>query len=512
MLWFSFFLCGIVGAADDSPTSCEKSPDAATCAGDFVWSPTAQHCECLAHSPLVEPRIQTSDSRHLQRRRSRVHFDNCYAGQQPGRSKIMTVLFFMDLGFYQSVGGNEQRANDVVGQVVQYANDIFEEQLDIRVHVGKLFIPYRGHSIPGSRQFNTKWMDDVPHGRDNICDNSGIRHGTGRLNAFNSWAYENFRNEYTLWHLFTSCACLTDKGFPSGGLAFLGSVCGRSRGAITVANYGFNEYTKQTFVHEVGHNLDAAHTFNQYRLNAPQGSGNGVMDYTTTTYRGLVQFHPYHQKFMCLKIRKSISSSCWGKTTGSSTSTPGKQTTGRPSGKTLTTTTAPSSKGNLKDTSKNCKKYANEVSCAKKGSRESIRCQKTCAAWLGRDTGKKITGSGGSSGGTGSSGKGSANCNDLSGVACTTWLSVCKTSSIVRRFCRKTCGVCGDGYVRSTQTQEGKGAGTTLLTVGIFCGVTLVLALLIGVAVFMARKKRETVGIRAPKSTVDPLHKTTRRE
>eukprot|EP00397_Hematodinium_sp_SG-2012_P015446 GEMP01015729.1.p1 GENE.GEMP01015729.1~~GEMP01015729.1.p1 ORF type:complete len:522 (+),score=59.31 GEMP01015729.1:613-2178(+) len=521
MLWFSFCLFGMVSAADDSPNSCDKSPDAAKCVGDFVWSPTAQHCECLSHFPLfefVEAPSQTSDGRQLQRSTSRYHFDNCYRGQQPGKNKILTMGIFMDLGAYNRAGGDEGSARNKINTFVDFTNDIFTEQLDIRVRVDELFLAYPGHSIPGSRQSDTRWMDDVPNWRNlNKCANSGITRGSTRLNAFRSWVYKNFGNKYALWHLLTVCrseAKFHDNTWgPTGGLAArVGGFCTSMGAAYTV--YSRSEYfTRVTFAHEVGHNMGASHTFERLRLT--KGTKKGLMDYGDSTYEGVVQFHPRHAQYMCPAIERSMNAqNCWKEEHGSG-STPGKKTTGRPSGKTLTTTKTPSSKGNLKDTSKNCKRYANEVSCAKKGSLESIRCQKTCAAWLGRDTGKIITGSGGSSGGsggTGSSGKGSANCNDQYGAVCTTWISVCKTNSIVRSYCRKTCGMCGDGQVRSAQTQEGKGADTTLLTMGIFCGVALVLALLIGVAVFLARKKRETVETRAPESTADAFHITTRRE
>eukprot|EP00397_Hematodinium_sp_SG-2012_P014507 GEMP01014750.1.p1 GENE.GEMP01014750.1~~GEMP01014750.1.p1 ORF type:complete len:755 (+),score=102.35 GEMP01014750.1:116-2380(+) len=303
---FTFcFILGVVNTTNDPTANCENWPDAAGCEGEVVWNSIRGHCEC---GPPPQSRDQTSNHRVLQqlsKGETRYYFDKCYPGQQRGKLKIMKIGILVDRGFYEAAGNNDDRVKRIIYALVNYANALYEEQISIRMRVGTLHMAKPGHSIP-SRGNTGAFMNDVPDSQNNDCAHIVDQPGKGATDFFNAWVKQN-SNDYALWHLFTACSGA------GAGAAFGDSLCVEGRIAFT----NWRPWTRHlTFSHETGHNFDAQHTF--ARLGHEEGSHKGIMDYGTNEWKGIVQFHSGHQKYMCARIRKSMNpktqnlkNNCW---------------------------------------------------------------------------------------------------------------------------------------------------------------------------------------------------------
>eukprot|EP00397_Hematodinium_sp_SG-2012_P034501 GEMP01037012.1.p1 GENE.GEMP01037012.1~~GEMP01037012.1.p1 ORF type:complete len:433 (+),score=64.06 GEMP01037012.1:384-1682(+) len=410
--------------------------------------------------------------------------------------------------------------NDRVDQMVRYANEILEDQFDIRLRVEEFLVASPEQSTSGSAQYrwkddaSSKWIYDVPddkdEGRCNCC-------GRDRLLLFKNWIDNRFGAQYALWHLLSICRGESKsadedgkiKWKLDGGSAYRSGVCGEYSYGRTVFTVN-SDYSDNILIHEIGHNLGARHTFlpaKKWGLGFDLKSGNGIMDYFNKTtgfeLNGIVQFHHGHGTNVCHTLTWVVKSqqdrNCLVTGGGANTGgTAGKMDTDRPAKKasttatttmtptTTTTTMGPSTHGALKDISAFCPNYATKDTCAIQESRQSIMCRETCARLLGGDGGKKMRrGTPGVKTPTGGS-----NCLDeRSAAECAAWEPACKTDVTVQRLCRKTCGMCGGANARSAQTQEDGSRSTALLTAGILVGVALVVVVVPVVAWINFRRK-----------------------
>ena len=120
------------------------------------------------------------------------------------------------------------------------------------------------------------------------------------LNSLRAWVDKKSSgwSEQGLWHLLTECYQ------PGGtiGLAYVGVLCRGGYG--TGVNHASGATAWKTVAHEIGHNFNGAHSFEN-----GQGSTGGIMDYGDGKVNGVYQFNTKYRKTeMCEEVNKHVSS------------------------------------------------------------------------------------------------------------------------------------------------------------------------------------------------------------
>eukprot|EP00939_MAST-03C_sp_MAST-3C-sp1_P000745 g745.t1 len=234
-------------------------------------------------------------------------------------AKDMSIGVLVDRGFSARVGGNTQDVIDELTAIVSAANVIYMDQLGVQIVIGQSVImldvdvsfqgPNYAPDVPGTRNSCGSDVSDgaVLNGRDfstgQLVSVEAENGPSAMLHRFTKWAALHAPNceSCGMWHLFTDC-------FPSPGIVGVASLARFCNDEPFIAGYvtpnaqdvyntgsgiysidgglceeandlcsgqaGFSSYgptTFRTLAHELGHNLNASHTF---------GLG-GLMDYNT---------------------------------------------------------------------------------------------------------------------------------------------------------------------------------------------------------------------------------------
>jgi len=205
----------------------------------------------------------------------------CYSGDSDTHKFVVGVM--ADEPMYKFLGSKTQSKLE---SYVSEASYVYEKQMNIRLEVGSLKMykstsgapSYAVGCGPGKKPKSGKFMDDKLEGL-----TKGVDRGQEKWEG--------------AVHLFTGCG----DGFGVVGLAWTGFVCDRE-GFSTATNQAKTEGVWLTFAHELGHNFNADHTFEE-----GEGKTGGIMDYGDGKLNGVYQFNTRYRKGeMCKKMDKVV--------------------------------------------------------------------------------------------------------------------------------------------------------------------------------------------------------------
>jgi len=190
-------------------------------------------------------------------------YPNCYTGDDKMHEIHVSIVSDKSVYDYKGKDSNAVKA-DLEG-IVAEASFIYEMQMNIRLVIGNLEVTTT----------DTKF-GACPIGED-PCTNKLMKLqqevGKGTVPAFASA------------HIFTACG----DAWGVVGLAYMGSLCHGEW--ATGANKFQTSSPWLTYAHELGHNLNADHTFEE-----GQGKTGGVMDYGDGKLDGHYQFNTKYRK------------------------------------------------------------------------------------------------------------------------------------------------------------------------------------------------------------------------
>jgi len=211
---------------------------------------------------------------------------NCYPGDNVGHR--VSVGFGIDAGYY-AVWGTASGVQTAVSAILAASNLVYLQQLNIYLtFTDTVVYPAAGGSTPVWNRVPPSAGAHCP----SIIDTD--------LNDFTSWRYTAPQlGKNSIWHLLTNCYP------PAGtvGLAWIGTLC-NSRYSTGVSSH--NRVTWLTTAHEIGHNFNAQHTFQN-----GQGTTGGIMDYGDGRLppgTGDYQFNTQYSKTeMCTMLTRASS-------------------------------------------------------------------------------------------------------------------------------------------------------------------------------------------------------------
>jgi hypothetical protein len=202
-------------------------------------------------------------------------FPGCFAGDQELHAFRIGVA--ADFKAWQLFGEDLQ---GIIESIVSEASLVYEAQMNIRLEIADLELHEAAASEPS-------WVSGCDAGNE-------VR---SKLTDFTAW---NKPSTQAVWHLFTGCG----NSFGVIGVAYVGRIC------AGYANTGVNmlrnwrgrvvEDTWDTFAHELGHNFNARHSFEEGR-----GTTGGIMDYGDGKLNGIYQFNTqYRKQEMCAELQR----------------------------------------------------------------------------------------------------------------------------------------------------------------------------------------------------------------
>jgi hypothetical protein len=186
----------------------------------------------------------------------------CYPGDD--KLHVMKLGVMVDEAGMEDPKGWSQRSYtyknnnwvDEIAHQFEMANAIYTNQMNIELQVG----------------FTLACKGDCPSfmsKTSSMCHKTGI---TDQLNAVKDFfqgdnkQYNVDYNNVASTHLFTGC---NPSGFGTIGLAWVGTLCRNGMGGVNHINTGW-----ATFAHELGHNFNGDHSFEE-----GQQQTGGIMDY-----------------------------------------------------------------------------------------------------------------------------------------------------------------------------------------------------------------------------------------
>lgn len=224
-------------------------------------------------------------------------WDDCFPLQNEDEPHSLTMGLVMDLGFYKfALTRNSENPSAFIDEVVATANLVFQPQVGITLQIAQLIMKTE--------------LDDDLWNQDPSSDDGCSWNITDNLALFRSWRNTvQDESRFGIWHLFTNC-------YPYGsvGIAYVGSICHTEYNVAISSRLGTGgSSTWLVFSHEVGHNLNASHSFEN-----GEGTTGGIMDYGDGTLNNVYQFNTqYRRDEMCSKISQTMAAStfqvddCW---------------------------------------------------------------------------------------------------------------------------------------------------------------------------------------------------------
>jgi len=190
-----------------------------------------------------------------------------------------------DQAAYAQEGSDTSKLKALLEKVVSLTSHVYEMQFDIKLKIGRMtmYTDSRGPAFASGCAQSNPTLDKL----DKL---------TAETNEF-----------FGATHLFTGCG--TGRGVV--GVAWKGTMClGRTHQGDV--NTGVNELHKEddwlTFAHELGHNFNGDHSFEQ-----GQGRTGGIMDYGDGKLNGEFQFNSkYRKQPMCSYFSTKVNH-CQGK-------------------------------------------------------------------------------------------------------------------------------------------------------------------------------------------------------
>jgi len=202
---------------------------------------------------------------------------NCYPDDD--RFHELEVSIAADQFFTQAAGGVDEAIAEIeYGMAVSTHH--YRLQLNVGFVIGELLVVDSSNASSFGPVFDTCQADMA-----------------SKLYAYRDWVSSSGRSgNQGLSHLFTGCFG------PSGtvGIAYIGVLCAGAYGTgVTTRTSG----TELTLMHELGHNFNAQHSFEN-----GQGTTGGIMDYGDGRINGLIRFNSLRRTEMCdeLTVASSI--------------------------------------------------------------------------------------------------------------------------------------------------------------------------------------------------------------
>ncbi len=122
------------------------------------------------------------------------------------------------------------------------------------------------------------------------------------LGRFRSWNPNQKVKRQAFWMLMERCPSYSDG---IAGVAYVGQVCRTPFNIGATKGLDGRSNPVKTFAHELGHLLNAPHSFEN-----GQGRTGGIMDYSDGYYKGYVQFNDLRRNDFCGYISRMISNYC----------------------------------------------------------------------------------------------------------------------------------------------------------------------------------------------------------
>ena len=196
-------------------------------------------------------------------------WSDCYPGVSSGYKLFIGIAVG---SMFQSTFGKSATAQ--VQSMVSAANFIYMNQLNIELAVDHLYT--------GSGPYNQGCV-------------TGIR---SQMTAFTAWQKPSSQG---LWHLIDDCLALSRQSI--SGTAYMSAVCMSPKNTgVTYCNGRGCGRGFKTFAHEIGHNFNARHSFEEGRK-----ATGGIMDYGNGKLDGIYQFNTkYRKDEICKKLRRVI--------------------------------------------------------------------------------------------------------------------------------------------------------------------------------------------------------------
>jgi hypothetical protein len=249
--------------------------------------------------PEITPDDHSMDTVARRKWNGRKWWPGCY--KNDNQLHEITLGVFGDYQMFKDHGG--QAAQKLEAEVVK-ASFVYEGQLNIKLTINKMTIQETSRGLPSGCQGVGKlqWISNLLDALTNLQKSKAVAH-----------------------HVFSGCGKFFRGG--TNGYAWIGVLCGRKN---TAANLYQGEKTWLTFAHELGHNINAQHSFEN-----GQGRTGGIMDYGQPKINGEVQFNTALRKREICGHLNNREGSCFGTATPLATPVPTPLATPAPCADTL---------------------------------------------------------------------------------------------------------------------------------------------------------------------------------
>jgi hypothetical protein len=240
---------------------------------------------------LADPRIATNDSLGT----SSFGGDpvrwwpGCFASDFIMHKFVVGVL--VDYPAFKRLGRDASKVKSIIEKTFMRASLVYEKQMHVKLEIGS-FAVYE--SIKGP-EYIRSCEPTTTH-------TSFMRDKVQKLTNNKNENYPLPREGVV--HMFTGCR---DDEEGIAGLAYVGTIC-REGWNVGVDQIGTGSKYWYIFAHELGHNFNGRHSFEE-----GEGRTGGIMDYGDGKLDGVYQFNTkYRKRAMCFKLNERVNK-CYGK-------------------------------------------------------------------------------------------------------------------------------------------------------------------------------------------------------